>query len=211
MDPIASTSPNGRAAAGAMSSMRGSGRIAGTDWARLWGMSDPDSQQGCYTQSIQPAATSSKTMPSLGKALKLARGKGLGDIEEPEEDERDQGVSPVRRAEEQRDPLPGNFVDDDELRVVPARFSGSDGCGGHAEDERQSNADEQRNQQRLWRWMNGPRVAGPEQHCGHRAPCAGRGLAEARAEEGGNRPCQRVFGCVGTGLVCGVMLGFFVA
>jgi hypothetical protein len=45
-------------------------------------------------------------------------------------------VTPVEGAAEQGDPLAGDFVDDDELRVVAAAFAGNDGGGGDAEDER---------------------------------------------------------------------------
>src|ERR1035438_2282694 len=87
------------------------------------GSVNPDAQQGCYTQSIQPRGhIVEDDSPAFGKALELAGGKRLGDVEEPEEDQGDQGVAPVYGAEEQRDPLPGNLVDDDELRVVTARF-----------------------------------------------------------------------------------------
>ncbi len=63
----------------------------------------------------------------------MADGEGLGDVEEAEEDERDQGVAEVEGTEEQGDPLAGDFVDDDELRVVVSRFAGDDGRGGDAE------------------------------------------------------------------------------
>jgi hypothetical protein len=62
-------------------------------------------------------------------------GKGLGHVEETEENEGDQGVTPVKGAEEQGDPLTGYLVDDDELRVMKAGFAGDDGGGGDAEDK----------------------------------------------------------------------------
>jgi hypothetical protein len=40
----------------------------------------------------------------------------------------------------------------------------------------------------LRRWVQAPRKSCPEKHCGHRAPSAGSGLAEARAEECGDGP-----------------------
>src|ERR1035438_2440215 len=111
--PVSSTSPRGRQAAGSIESMRGSGRISGTDWGWLRGMSNPDAQQGCYTQSIQPRChIVEDNAPAFGQAFKLTDGKGLGDVEEAEENEGDQSVTPIEGAEEQGDPLSGNFVDD---------------------------------------------------------------------------------------------------
>src|ERR1017187_9628278 len=153
------------------------------------GSVNPDAQQGCYTQSIQPRGhIVEDDSPAFGKAFELAGGERLGDIEEPEEDQGDQRVAPVGGAEEQRDPLPGNLVDDHEAGVVAAGFARGNGGGGHAEDEGEGYADEENGEQRVRRGMEGPGVAGPEQHRGHRAPGAGPGLAEARAEEGRHRP-----------------------
>ena len=86
------------------------------------------------TQSIQPGGhIIEDDAPAVGKALELADGKGLGDVEEAEEDESDEGVTPVDGAAEQGDPLAGDFVDDDEAGVVAAGLAGDDGGGGDAE------------------------------------------------------------------------------
>ena len=44
-------------------------------------------------------------------------------------------MTPVGGAAEEGDPLAGDFVDDDKLRIVAAGLAGDDGGGGDAEDE----------------------------------------------------------------------------
>ena len=79
----------------------------------------------CYTQSIQPGGhIIEDDAPAFGQAFKLADGKGLGDVEEAEEDEGDEGVTPVGGAEEQGDPLAGDLVDDDESAGLCGRIRG---------------------------------------------------------------------------------------
>jgi hypothetical protein len=51
-------------------------------------------------------------------------------------------VTPVGGAEEEGDPLAGDFVDDYELGIVAAGFALDDGGGGNAEDEGEGDADE---------------------------------------------------------------------
>ena len=119
-----------------------------------------------YTQSIQPRAhIIEDNAPALGKLFKPADGKGLGDVEEAEENEGDEGVTPVGGAAEQGDPLAGDLVDDDELRIVTAGFAGDDGGGGDADQQRERDADEQGDQQGLRR-LDGRRR--------HRRPRGGR-------------------------------------
>ena len=108
-------------------------------------------------------------------------------------------MAPVEGAEEQGDPLAGDLVDDDELRVVAAGFAGDDGGGGDAEEERERDAGERGHEQGLRGGMGEPGVSGPEEDGGHRAPGAGTGLAEARAEEGGDGPCPEGFVRAGFG------------
>jgi hypothetical protein len=106
-------------------------------------MSDPDTQQGCYTQSIQPGGhIVEDDAPAFRKAFKLADGKGLGDVEEAKEDQSDEGVAEVEGAEEEGDPLAGDFVDDDKLRIFAAGFASDDSGGGDAEDEREGDGDQ---------------------------------------------------------------------
>ena len=102
-------------------------------------------------------------------------------------------MTPVGGAAEEGDPLAGDLVDDHELRVVAAGFAGDDGGGGDAEDEREGDAGEQGEEQRLRSGMQAPGEGGPEEDGGDRAPSAGAGLAEACAEEGGDRPCPGGF------------------
>ena len=96
----------------------------------------------CYTQSIQAGGhIIEDDAPAFGEFFELADGEGLGDIEETEEDEGDEGVTPVGVAAEEGDPLAGDFVDDDELGVVAAGFAGDDGGGGDAEEKREGDAE----------------------------------------------------------------------
>ena len=78
-------------------------------------------RQSCYSQSIQPGGNIVENdAPAFRQALQLAGGEGLGDVEEAEKDERDQGMVPVGGAAQQRDPLAGHLVDDHESGIVPA-------------------------------------------------------------------------------------------
>jgi len=103
-------------------------------------------QERCYTQSIQPRAhIIEDNAPAFGQLFKLADWEGLGDVEEAEKDEGDEGVMPVGVAAQEGDPLAGDFVDDDKLRVVASGFAGDDGGGWNAEEECQGNAREEGN------------------------------------------------------------------
>jgi len=150
---------------------------------------NPQMQQGCYSQSIQPGAyIIEHDAPAFGEILEPADGEGLGDIEEAKENEGDEGVTPVGAAAEEGDPLAGDFVDDYELGIVAAGFAGGDGGGGDAEEEREGDGGEQGQEQGLGGGMEEFGVGGPEKDGGDRSPGAGTRLAEARAEEGGNCP-----------------------
>ena len=78
-----------------------------------------------------------------GRLFQTTAGKGLGYVEQAEEHERDEAVSPVGGASEQGDPLAGNLVDDDKSRIVAAGFPGGNGCGGNAERDGEDDADDQ--------------------------------------------------------------------
>ncbi len=97
-------------------------------------------------------------------------------------------MAPVGGAEEQGDPLAGDFIDDDEAGVVAAGFAGGDGGGGDAEGDGEDDGGEQDEEQGLRGGMEEFGVGGPEKDGGDRAPGAGTGLAEAGAEEGGDGP-----------------------
>ena len=58
--------------------------------------------------------------------------------------------------------------------------AGDDGGGGDAEDEREGDAGEQDEEQRVRSGMEEPGVGGPEENGGDRAPGAGAGLADSR-------------------------------
>ena len=155
----------------------------------------PQVQERCYTQSIQPGCyIIEDDAPAAGQVFKPANGKGLGDVEEAEEEESDQCVVQVEGAEEQGDPLAGDFIDDDELRVVAAAFAGNDGGGRDAEEQRETDAGEEREEQGVRSGMEELCVGGPEQDGCYGAPGAGAGLAEACAEEGCHRPCPPLRG-----------------
>jgi len=80
-------------------------------------VSEPERASEAIPKAYSPAATSSKTMPNLGKAFNAANGKGLVTSKRRKRmSARVRG--PVERTEEERDPLAGNLVDDDELRIV---------------------------------------------------------------------------------------------
>src|ERR1700722_4234478 len=103
--PRSSTSPRGRAASGQTESMRGSGRISGADCERgrgIVGDLEPNSQNRCYTQSIQPGGyIIENNAPAFGQPFKLTHRKRFGYIEETKKDECDETVDPVGRAEEE--------------------------------------------------------------------------------------------------------------
>ena len=129
---------------------------------------NPQMQQRCYTQSIQPRRhVIDDDAPAAGQAFKAANGEGLGDVEEAKEDKGDEGVTPVEAAAEQGDPLADDLIDDDELRVLAAGFAGNNGGGGDAEDERDSDADKKCEEQGVRGGMEELGVGGPEQHGGY--------------------------------------------
>ena len=87
------------------------------------------------TKAYSPAATSSKTMPQAPHRERL------GDVEQTEERERDQAMSPAGGTQEERDPLADHFVDDHEAGIGTARFSLHDGGRGNAECDGGGDAD----------------------------------------------------------------------
>jgi hypothetical protein len=93
----------------------------------------PEAQQGSYTQSIQPGCdVVEDDAPACREAFEAADWERLGDVEEAEENEGDQSVTPVGRAEEEGDPLACHFVDDDKAGVVTAALARCDGSSGYA-------------------------------------------------------------------------------
>src|SRR5580698_5142911 len=99
-------------------------------------MSEPDAQEGRYTKSIQAGGDIVEDdAPAAGKALEAAHREGFDDIEESEEDESDEAVTPIGGAEKQGDPLAGDLVDDYALGIVAAAFALDDRGSGNAEEE----------------------------------------------------------------------------
>src|SRR5215831_13351781 len=94
---------------------------------------DPKPQKRGNNPSIQPRGNVVEDdAPACGKALQLPRGERLGNVEEPEKDERDESMAPVGRAAKQGDPLAGYLIDDHEPWIVAAALTCGDGGGGHA-------------------------------------------------------------------------------
>src|SRR5580698_4655478 len=105
-------------------------------------MSEPDAQEGRYTKSIQAGGDIVEDdAPAAGKALKAANGEWFGYVEEAKEDESDEAMAPIGGAEEQGDPLAGDFIDDDTLGIVTAAFALDDGGSGNAEEESEGDSD----------------------------------------------------------------------
>ncbi len=172
------------------------------DLAEVGDISDPQVQERGYTQSIQAGGyIIEHDAPACGEFFELADREGFGDIEKAEEDESDEGVTPVGVAAEEGDSLAGNFVDDDELRVVAAGLAGDDGRGGDAEKKREGDGGDEREEQGLRSGVSELGAGEPEQDGGDGAPGAGTGLAEAGAEEGGDGPGPEGF--VGGGFCTG--------
>ena len=73
--------------------------------------------------------------PAFGEEFDLADGRGLGDVEEAEEDESDERVFPSGGGGDEGDPLADDFVGDDDLGVFAAAFAGDDGRGGDGDGE----------------------------------------------------------------------------
>jgi len=93
----------------------------------------PEAQQGSYSQSIQPGCdVVEDDAPARREAFEAADWERFCDVEEAEEDEGDDAVTPVSGAEEEGDPLACHFVDDDKAGVVAAALACGDGGSGYA-------------------------------------------------------------------------------
>ena len=99
--------------------MRGAEDCFHADCVRRETYQNPQMQQRCYTQSIQPGGhIIEDDAPAFGQPFKLADGKGLGDVEKAKQNQRNQRVAPVGEAAKQRDPLAGHFVDDHKAGIL---------------------------------------------------------------------------------------------
>ena len=150
-----------------------------------------------YCPSIQPGGhIVEDDAPAFGEFFQLADGKGLVDVEEAKEQQRQENVLPVVRGPgegEQGDPLAGDFVDDDEAGVFAAAFTGGDGGCGDSEADGKCNSGEGERQEQNRRRVKQKRNATPDEDGGNGAPCSGAWLAEAGSEEGGDGPCPEGF------------------
>ena len=82
---------------------------------------NPETQYRRHSQSIQPRRyVIEDDAPTLGQLLELACWEWLDDIEKAKEDEGDEAVTQVGRTAQQGDPLTGNFIDYNKLRIVTA-------------------------------------------------------------------------------------------
>jgi hypothetical protein len=70
---------------------------------------------------------------AFGEGFEFADGPGLEDVEEAEEKEVEEGVTPVGAGEDEGEELAGDFVDDDEGGVFAAGLAGDDGGGADAD------------------------------------------------------------------------------
>jgi len=59
-------------------------------------------------------------------------------------------MTPVGGAEEERDPLASDFIDDHKAGVVATAFAGGDGGGWNSEGDGENNPGEQKDEQGLW-------------------------------------------------------------
>ena|SRR5580698_3991598 len=117
-------------------------------------ISEPDAQEARYTKSIQAGGDIVEDdAPAAGKALEAADGKWFDDVEEAKECESDQAMTPIGGAEEQGDPLAGDFIDDDALGIVAAAFAFDNRCSGNAEDEGEKDSDEKGDEKNAWAGM----------------------------------------------------------
>ena len=87
---------------------------------------NPETQKRCYSQSIQPGGhIIEDDAPAVRQAAPAgATGKGLVMSNRRKRSSAMSAVSPVGGAAQQRDPLAGDFIDDDELRDRGGRFRG---------------------------------------------------------------------------------------
>ena len=105
-------------------------------------MSEPNAQERRYTKSIQAGGhVVEDDAPATGKPLEAAHGKWLGYVEEAKECESDEAMTPIGGAEQQGDPLAGDFIDDDDLGIVAAAFALDDGGGGNSKEEGEEDSD----------------------------------------------------------------------
>jgi len=98
------------------------------------------------------------------------------DVEDAEEDEGDEAVTPVGGAAEERDPLSDHLVDDDKARIGAAGLTLDNGGGWDAQDGGDDDAEREGECERECGGMGGECECGPEKHGGDGTPGAGAGL-----------------------------------
>ena len=121
-----------------------------------------------------------------GEAFELADGGWFEDVKEAEEEEREDGVCPVGRAEDEGDELAGYLVDDDLAGVFAAGLAGDDGGGGDADQRDDDGSDG--SVEREVCGMKGLGGCQPENERGDATVGSGAGLEQPRSEEGADGP-----------------------
>src|ERR1700722_19083241 len=76
--------------------------------------------------------------------LQSANGKRLPDIEDTEKYKAREKRFPNERYSDERDELPSNFVDDDELRIFRAKSARDPGGGGNSDEGNDCGRDDRR-------------------------------------------------------------------
>src|SRR5581483_6163523 len=119
---------------------------------------------------------------SFGKTLDVAHRRGLQNVEPTKKYKAREQRFPRHWSKQKSDPLAGNFVDHDELRVLIIRGSRNASCRGNA-DEYSNQGNDCKN-----RWLSRNRNPAsqrePDQNSSQRCPGAGTWFESAYAEEG---------------------------
>ncbi len=171
-----------------------SGWSAGAGHGRL--SLNPNAQQRCYSQSIQPCAhVVENDAPSFRKAFELANGEGLRNVEEAKKNECDQGMLPVGRAAQERNPLAGHLVDYDEPGVVTALSRAAMVAAGTPKAMEMVIAAISTKRITCGEGCSTQGKRSPKQNGGYRSPGAGTRLAEPGAEKSGDDPGPRSLLC----------------
>ena len=121
-----------------------------------------------------------------GQVLNQTYRRGFEDVEEAEEQEGDDGVGPVGRAEDKGDELAGDLVDDDVAGIFKTGLAGDDGRGWDT-DERGDDCSQGRAEGEV-RGVKRLGEGEPDDQRGGRAVGSGAGFEQARSEEGAGKP-----------------------
>src|SRR5579862_3867947 len=149
---------------------------------------EPNPQQRGYTPSIQPGSHIIEyDAPSPRQVFKLADRRRFGHVEEPEKHKADKRVTPIKRTAEKRNPLAGDFINHDELRVLVAGLAGGNGGGRHSGNQGERDSGYKCDEHSRSGWMNAPSKSRPKQYRSHRAPSPRTGFAVSCPEKRGDK------------------------